>query len=366
METEVKKQIKKYSILFGLLVLGYVILYLRVSDFNRQERVIYISASDTEEEWTERDIRITMAPRGGSTDTWIKRIYEEDSNGELQEIQYAGIIYDIMVVNQAQAKVVDWKLQIEVPDDCFLNNAWCGELEIHQNVGGNEVYQALDLRKCTEKKVDIHLNHKIEGTDLMIPVSKGDYFVYLPSVRDEENVIEQRIQRSCDKLSGQFCTQIVNDQQVTLLQPLHLHGGGFIRMEPVLFHFGEQMGGGFIGNAVSLVRSLRSDAGREEGLAQTCAANEQEISACHREIRGILAADIEIVLHNDPGAGAVLGIDPVGVIIQVKIFKSLPVCRQQANLLSLLLAAKFFQAIAHLGAKIALAAAFAANRSLFQ
>lgn len=201
METEVKKQIKKYSILFGLLVLGYVILYLRVSDFNRQERVIYISASDTEEEWTERDIRITMAPRGGSTDTWIKRIYEEDSNGKLQEIQYAGIIYDIMVVNQAQAKVVDWKLQIEVPDDCFLNNAWCGELEIHQNVGENEVYQALDLRKCIEKKVDIHLNHKIEGTDLMIPVSKGDYFVYLPSVRDEENVIEQRIQNTDDYYS---------------------------------------------------------------------------------------------------------------------------------------------------------------------
>lgn len=201
METEVKKQIKKYSILFGLLVLGYVILYLRVSDFNREEREIYISASDTEEEWDKRDIRVTIAPRGGSTDTWIKRIYEEDSHGELQEVQYAGIIYDIMVINQAQARVVDWKLQIEVPDDCFLNNAWCGELEIHQNVGEDETFQALDLRKCIEKKVDIQLNHKIEGTDLMIPVSGGDYFVYLPSVRDEENVIEQRTKNTDDYYS---------------------------------------------------------------------------------------------------------------------------------------------------------------------
>lgn len=201
MEKEVKKQIKRYSILFGLLVLGFAILYMRVSGFNRQERVITISASDTEEEWAERDIRVTMAPRGGSTDTWIKRIYKDDGNGNLQEVQYAGIIYDIMVVNQAQAKVVDWKLQIEVPDDCFLNNAWCGELEIHQNVGKDEIFQALDLRKCIEKKVDIYLNHKIEGTDLMIPVSKDDYFVYLPSVRDEENIIEQAFLETDDYYS---------------------------------------------------------------------------------------------------------------------------------------------------------------------
>lgn len=192
MKSEVREQVRNYAILLALILLGFAGLYARIFNYNHQERVIEIAASDTQEDWENRDVSVTIAPRGGSTDTWIKRIYTEDAKGEQQEIQYAGIIYDVMVVNQVpEAKVVDWKLEIEVPEDCFLNNAWCGELEIHQNVGKDEVYQSLDLRKCIEKKVNIQLKHSVEGTDLMIPVLAGDYFVYIPSIRDKEDIIDQ-------------------------------------------------------------------------------------------------------------------------------------------------------------------------------
>lgn len=189
MSGEIRKQIRIFAIILGTIVACMVVLCISVVHFNSQERELYYSAANAEEDNTNKHCSVTIKPRGGSTDTWIKRVMEKNEDGITEEVQYAGIIYDIMVTNQTNLTIRDWTLKIPVPQDSYLNNAWCGELEIHQHEDGKDSVQALDLRKCIEQKVEINLKHAVVGTDLMIPVNKGDYFVYLPSVEVKEDFI---------------------------------------------------------------------------------------------------------------------------------------------------------------------------------
>ena len=56
---------------------------------------------------------------------------------------------------------------IGIQEDCFINNAWCGTVEIHQFVGTDrESSQTLDLRDYKEE--DVTLKHLYDG-DLLIP-----------------------------------------------------------------------------------------------------------------------------------------------------------------------------------------------------
>lgn len=185
-----RKQIRIFGIALGIIAVLMLSLCIGVAQFNNQERVLYYSAANAEEDNSAKDCAVTVKPRGGSTDSWIKRVPGENADDAVEETQYAGIIYDMMVVNQTEFVVRDWTLEVLIPQDSYLNNAWCGQLEIHQNVTGDARVQALDLRKCIEQEVDITLEHEVVIGDLMIPVYAGDYFVYLPSVADKEDVIE--------------------------------------------------------------------------------------------------------------------------------------------------------------------------------
>lgn len=189
MKEEIRKQMRIFAALLGILAICMTVLCISVSHFNHQERILSYSAANAEEDNTNKHCAVTIKPRGESTDTWIKRVTETDENGSTKEVQYAGIIYDIMIMNQTDITVADWTLKVSIPQDCFLNNAWCGRLEIHQYKDGKEQAQILDLRKCIEQKEKILLEHKVVGTDLMIPVAAGEHFVYLPSVEDKENTI---------------------------------------------------------------------------------------------------------------------------------------------------------------------------------
>lgn len=184
-----KKWIMAFGIAFGVIFFAMVFLLVDVYRFHKQDRELQFSVTNMEEEYTDQECTVAIMPRGGSTDTWIKGILEEDDFGEIQRTQYAGIIYEATVTNRTDISISDWTLEVPITQDCFLNNAWCGQLEIHQNTAGQEKVQVLDLRRCLEDNIDIVLDYTIEGTDLMIPVYAGDYFVYLPSVADSEDVI---------------------------------------------------------------------------------------------------------------------------------------------------------------------------------
>ena len=186
MKEDIGKQIRVFGITFGLLLSALVILLVRVYQSNHEIRELYVPVTDAAKEHTDGHCVVTIMPRGGSTDAWIREFMETDESGEEQGIPYAGIIYEVMVTNQTSLSITDWTLQITMPQDCFINNAWCGQLEFHQYVGEDEKEQTMDLRKWAELGTEISLDYFIEGTDLMIPMDTGDYFVYIPSMEDRE------------------------------------------------------------------------------------------------------------------------------------------------------------------------------------
>lgn len=80
-------------------------------------------------------------------------------------------------------------MRIDITQDMFINNAWCGTFKIHQNVAANEIVQTVDLRKYNidELKID----YIIADPDLLIPLQKGDYIIYHPDYTTDEYPIKQ-------------------------------------------------------------------------------------------------------------------------------------------------------------------------------
>lgn len=186
MYTEKKKQVWGFGVTLMGILLCMGILCLNTYRENHKDKVLtYAESNDTG-----ADCTITIQPRGGSKDSWIKHIGEKGFDGKTKDHQYAGVIYDIIITNRTDKDIKDWSLKIPVPGYCYVNNAWCGTLELHQNVGRDEKIQTIDTRKWYENPEQFTVQAIMIEPDLMIPMNKGDYFVYIPSEDADECVIK--------------------------------------------------------------------------------------------------------------------------------------------------------------------------------
>ena len=136
--------------------------YTDIKRYNTKKRTIEGSSSA---EGVITDIR----QRGQKTDSWVK-------NDEALGAPLNGIIYELTVSNGSKSIVKNWQLRLDIQQDCYINNAWCGEVEIHQLRNGSEKSQRLDLRNCSSG--DIELEHTVSAGDILISLQPGDYIVY--------------------------------------------------------------------------------------------------------------------------------------------------------------------------------------------
>jgi HD-GYP domain-containing protein (c-di-GMP phosphodiesterase class II) len=184
-----KKQAYFFIVTFAILTIFLGTEAVITYNYNREERLISYNADMTEEEKESLDCTIMIAPRGGNTDTWTKLItnasYSNDSTGGM----YAGVIYEVVITNNTNVEVRDWTLRVDMPDYCYINNAWCGTIEFHQDTAGSENVQTIDLRNWQVFESEFNVDFFIAQSDLMIPMYKGDYFVYHPSKEVYEDVI---------------------------------------------------------------------------------------------------------------------------------------------------------------------------------
>lgn len=180
MNVELRRQLRGFAVAFLLIALCMGLLALSVAGYNRQEHTMTLA-----EQSEETDAYVTIGARGGSSDSWLKRIAGE--NGE--ELLYAGITYDIVVRNQTGEELRDWTLLVEATTPCYINNAWCGSIEFHQHTDAGELVQTIDLRKVIELGTEVTVNHTYLDENLAIALDEGDSFLYLPSERDKEDVI---------------------------------------------------------------------------------------------------------------------------------------------------------------------------------
>lgn len=139
--------------------------YTDIKRYNTKKRTIEGSSSA---EGVITDIR----QRGQKTDSWVK-------NDEALGAPLNGIIYELTVSNGSKSIVKNWQLRLDIQQDCYINNAWCGEVEIHQLRNGSEKSQRLDLRNCSSG--DIELEHIFSAGDILISLQPGDYIIYYPS-----------------------------------------------------------------------------------------------------------------------------------------------------------------------------------------
>lgn len=172
-DTKIVKRI--LGILFAIILVAGVAHAISIDVFNKTERCSY-GADESQATYLKFD------NRADSTSTWVKRDY--DLRGTRVDLQAQTV--DGVLVNNSDDTVSSWEATMTMEQDCFINNAWVGTVEIHQYVGTErEATQTLDLRNYDLKEVK--LDYLYDG-DLLIPLSKGDTIVYHPSKADEFNI----------------------------------------------------------------------------------------------------------------------------------------------------------------------------------
>ena len=164
-------------VLFVLTVIIAVVHLTYTISFNEKEHVV-LSGDETSESY------MKAGGRGDSTSMWKKRDF--DYYGDTVDLTAQTI--DFTFCNESDDLISSWSLVINIHGDCFINNAWCGVMEIHQNVGTDkEKEQTLDLRNYRLEAVK--LDYLYDG-DLLIPLKEGDYIRYAPSKKDREMPID--------------------------------------------------------------------------------------------------------------------------------------------------------------------------------
>ncbi len=168
-------------ILFFILIAIY---YLWVKEDSKTLRTVNLSeATLSSGVYSLPDFEVTLAPRGGDSGAWLKdSIFDEEGN-ELHGAS-VGIIYEMVMTNTSSAVINDWTMELYMPEFMWLNNAWCGKLEFHQTGENGVGVQLIDLREYLS--YDIEIDYYIDHTGPMIPLEKGDKFVYYPSKADNE------------------------------------------------------------------------------------------------------------------------------------------------------------------------------------
>ncbi len=190
-----EKEKKSNLIIFGAFAVFLFLIFViflghiyKTFKFNHKNRFV--------EAGKKAECTVDIYPRAGLADSWDKRDIEFRDD----IVTFTGTTYDGAVTNYSDSEVSDWKIKININKECYLNNSWCGTIEIHQyeKIPGREIVQEIDLRNYDEAK--IKLNHFFVAQDLYIPLNVGDYIYYKPSVaagelpvkavvNDEERVV---------------------------------------------------------------------------------------------------------------------------------------------------------------------------------
>ena len=173
---------KKTTVIIFSAILIAILICLTVSvinttSYNRQRHHETFSGPDlfTSNNAQGRAVSISAVPRSS---TWGK-IFDPDNVG-LTENNIQAYTYDFTVSNNTKDDVSDFTFKLTFNRDVYLSSAWNGALEIHQNVGKNEIVSTVpDLREFVPE------DHPLETVTVdgenCIAMNTGDYLIYYPS-----------------------------------------------------------------------------------------------------------------------------------------------------------------------------------------
>ena len=165
-------------------LIGMVSTYIGVEQFNCKERRADLSEAVYDgEKYMCEDFEISIGPRGGDTGAWLKDPIYDDAGNELHG-NMVGTIYEVVLTNTSKQMITDWTMEMYIPENMWLNNAWNGKMEVVQNVGGKQLSQVINLKEYTQDEMIV--NHYIDHTGPMITLMPKDSIIYHPSEADNE------------------------------------------------------------------------------------------------------------------------------------------------------------------------------------
>ena len=164
-----QNRLRRISIVLFVVMLVMFVVHVQILvNFNRQ--VLNVHGNDSSSK-----SYMEINDRDNSTSSWLKRGFRLT---EGRTVNLTGQTVDETLYNNSGDVIQEWGLQININDDCFINQAWSGEVEIHQFAESGGTVQRLNLQDY--KLEDVQLQYQYDG-DLLIPLKKGDYIVYFPS-----------------------------------------------------------------------------------------------------------------------------------------------------------------------------------------
>ncbi len=174
-----QNRLRRFSITLFILSLFMLVIHMEsLIRFNRHG--FHIHGNDSN-----GMIQMEIDARADSTSTWLKRDFEMDDG---RKVDLTGQTIDGTLRNQSGDTLQDWELQINIVGDCYINQAWNGEVEIHQFTGTDrEKVQRMNLQDYQLE--DVTFEYRYDG-DLLIPLQAGDYVIYYPSTRFSEMPIK--------------------------------------------------------------------------------------------------------------------------------------------------------------------------------
>jgi len=156
----------------AMIILNFGIHVYRTNKYNQKIWRIDSSLSEKEQGFS-------FLPQNGRDISWTRTATIDNKKVDLYACSYEGTFF-----NKSSIEVSKWIMRLDINSDCYVNAAWCGDVEIHQNVGNNEKVQTLDLRNINKKSLEVDFYE--DGDIFLFPLKKGDYLLYYPSVNAKE------------------------------------------------------------------------------------------------------------------------------------------------------------------------------------
>jgi len=134
-----------------------------------------------------KSIIAIVNPDGTKIDKWETSILIS-MKPHLEKI-CTGETFNCSISNRTKNNIKNWNLKINIKQECYLNQFWCGDFEVHQFRNGVETVQ---LIKNSEQKVSgLIVEHNEYSANIMIHLLPQDYLIYYPSIDNNENIIKK-------------------------------------------------------------------------------------------------------------------------------------------------------------------------------
>jgi len=187
-----KNKFLHMAISFIVICLLFLLAFVNNKRFNADEQVLTFGDDILKDEGvSDHNISVKIQPRGYKTNdlsSWYHTFHAKNKKGIDEERTAVGTIYELEISNLTSNVVSEWHAEITMPVETHFNSGWNGDFGIHQNVKDDE--KTYDFNIETMSLDDIHMDYIYDQAVLLIPMHKGDYFTYEPSIVANETPID--------------------------------------------------------------------------------------------------------------------------------------------------------------------------------